>query len=185
MPVCQRSAVNLLINSVRIPLPKLQQHGFNAKGRCWHFRRRYFRKLTALVCCSKEIFGARDMVRSFVLAGVLFVSTLFTAQLASVSAYSCRNGRSTDPNCYRDGGYVCGRCYDDRGGRRGDRGEPYTCRDGRSTDPNCYRNGNYVCGPCYGWGGRRAERCDGRGRSADPNCYRGKRQVYVCGPCWD
>ena len=92
---------------------------------------------------------------------------------------------------YRGNAYVCGPCYNDRGGRndwdRGDRGgRASNCdRQGRSRDPNCYRNGSYVCGPCYGGGGRRHAACDGRGRSADPNCYRGKRRVYVCGPCWD
>ena len=139
------------------------------------------------------------MVLSIAVAGVLFVIALLSAQLASVSAQNCRNGMSTDPNCYRGGAYVCGPCYNDRGDRsdwdRGDRGgrggwdrggRASGCDgQGRSRDPNCYRNGGYVCGPCYGGGGRRASRCDGRGRSADPNCYRGKRRVYVCGPCWD
>ena len=128
------------------------------------------------------------MVRSLAITGVLFVIALLGAQLASVSAYSCRDGRSTDPNCYRGNAYVCGPCYGDRGGRSDwDRGgRASNCdRQGRSRDPNCYRAEGYVCGPCYEGRGRRASSCDGRGRSADPNCYRGKRRVYVCGPCWD
>lgn len=106
------------------------------------------------------------------MASLVLKTAVAAALLAATSsvafAYSCRNGRSTDPACYRAEGYVCGPCYNNRGGRgwRGDDDGPgrfsrrryrddddygYTCRRGRSTDPNCYRGPNriYVCGPCY------------------------------------
>jgi hypothetical protein len=119
------------------------------------------------------------------------IAAIFTAIAAPASAESCRNGRSTDPNCYRNNGYVCGPCYSWRESwrRRQDRG----CINGRSTDPNCYRPQGYVCGPCNSgrsrWRGDddgrgRGHGCE-RGRSTDPNCYRGRDAVYVCGPCYD
>ena len=59
------------------------------------------------------------MVRDFVLRGGVAVAVL-AAGSATASAAECRNGRSTDPNCYRANGYVCGPCQDDRDDRRGD-----------------------------------------------------------------
>ena len=94
------------------------------------------------------------MFRAITIAGVMAMTTLVgDALLASANAqgygYSCRNGRSTDPNCYRGprGVYVCGPCRERGEWRRHRRS--YNCQDGRSTDPNCYRRGGYVCGPCY------------------------------------
>src|SRR4051812_37726841 len=110
------------------------------------------------------------MVRGLVLGGAIAVAALATGS-ASAWAYGCRNGRSTDPNCYRENGYVCGPCYNDRGG-----GEDWRGYDGGGG----------------GWGRRHRDRDDDpdygyrceNGRSTDPNCYRGERGVYVCGPCY-
>jgi hypothetical protein len=105
------------------------------------------------------------MVRGLILGSAVAATALATASFPAF-AYGCRNGRSTDPNCYREYGYVCGPCYNDWGGegwrrydgwrggwgrRHRDRGDyGYGCdRYGRSTDPNCYRREGYVCGPCY------------------------------------
>ena len=104
------------------------------------------------------------MVRGLILGNAVTAAVLATAS-TSAFAYACRNGRSTDPNCYREYGYVCGPCYNDWGdgggwrgndgyrgdwGRRRHREYGYACdRYGRSTDPNCYRREGYVCGPCY------------------------------------
>ena len=94
------------------------------------------------------------MLRAVAFGGFVAMITLFggvTVTTTNAQAYECRNGRSTDPNCYRGprGVYVCGPCYGS--GRRYRRSE-YGCdRRGRSTDPDCYRGpqGVYVCGPCY------------------------------------
>jgi hypothetical protein len=59
------------------------------------------------------------MIRDLALRGA-FVITALAVGSASAWAAECRNGRSTDPNCYRANGYVCGPCQDDRDDRRGD-----------------------------------------------------------------
>jgi hypothetical protein len=59
------------------------------------------------------------MIRELALGGA-FVITALAVGSASAWAAECRNGRSTDPNCYRANGYVCGPCQDDRDDRRGD-----------------------------------------------------------------
>ena len=103
------------------------------------------------------------------MASLVIKTAVAAALLAATSsvalAYSCRDGRSTDPACYRAEGYVCGPCYNDRRAWRGD-------DDGRGR-----------------WGRRRHRDDDygyacRRGRSTDPNCYRGRARVYVCGPCY-
>ena len=47
------------------------------------------------------------MIRELALRGA-FVITALAVGSASAWAAECRNGRSTDPNCYRANGYVCG-----------------------------------------------------------------------------
>ena len=104
------------------------------------------------------------MVRDLTLVGAIAVAVL-AAGSASASAAECRNGRSTDPNCYREYGYACGPCYNDWGDRGGWRGY-----DGYRGDWGRHRRREH------------AYNCDGYGRSTDPNCYR--REGYVCGPCY-
>jgi hypothetical protein len=55
------------------------------------------------------------MVRGLILGSAVVATALASASFPAV-AYGCRNGRSTDPNCYREYGYVCGPCYNDWGG---------------------------------------------------------------------
>ncbi len=62
------------------------------------------------------------MVRGLILGSAVAATALATASFPAF-AYGCRNGRSTDPNCYREYGYVCGPCYNDwsgEGWRRND-----------------------------------------------------------------
>jgi hypothetical protein len=59
---------------------------------------------------SAETIMIRDLTRK----GAIALAVL-AAGSASAWAQECRDGRSTDPNCYRANGYVCGPCTNDRG----------------------------------------------------------------------
>jgi hypothetical protein len=54
------------------------------------------------------------MVRGLILGSAVAATALATASFPAF-AYGCRNGRSTDPNCYREYGYACGPCYNATG----------------------------------------------------------------------
>ena len=73
------------------------------------------------------------MIRILTVGGLVAVATLVGGTMASQAQYNCdRQGRSTDPNCYRNGGYVCGHCrpgYRERGSR--DDGDDRRYRDDR------------------------------------------------------